>query len=77
MWTIDNIGNVIIRLGLFVIFPCVAYFLYSSAEINVAIWFIISALGATVLTAFLSPFLMIALAILEGGVRFIMSSQKN
>lgn len=66
MWTIDNIEDIAIYLWLFIISPIMCYSLYSLAEINVAIWLIISVVCAGVITFFVSPFLMITLAIMEG-----------
>lgn len=65
MWTIDNIGDVLIWLCLFVIFPAMGYAFYSLAELNIAIWLISSAFVAAIITAFCSPIIMLLSLIAE------------
>lgn len=65
MWTINKIGDVLIWLCLFVVFPIVGYAFYSVIEINIAIWFILSAFVAVIITAFCSPIIMLLSLITE------------
>lgn len=66
MWAIDNIGEVLIWSGLCVIFPTISYLFYSLTEIHFIIWLIASASISAVITAFLSPIILISLALSEG-----------
>ncbi len=71
MWTLDNIGEVLMRLGLFIVFPITSYILYSMTELemnmmNIFMYIIVSSFVSVVITAFLSPFIMIASFIIEG-----------
>lgn len=66
MWTIDNIGEVLMRLGLFIVFPILCYSLYSLSDISIFIWLLASSVASIFIVAFFSPIIMITSFIVEG-----------
>lgn len=67
MWALDNsnMGNLLIWLGLFIVFPLFYYGFYTLAEVSIIIWLTVSALGTAVVMFFISPIMMICSFLLE------------